>query len=48
MRVTGFEMLDRSRISEMKLLTGLVKQNENGLAASLYLDRPYLKTARAR
>ena len=38
--------LDRSRIPEMKLLTEFAEQNEEGLAASLYLDRPHLKTAR--
>src|SRR6478672_1019389 len=40
------ETLDRSRIPEMKLLTEFAAQNEEGLAASLYLDRPHLKTAR--
>jgi catechol-2,3-dioxygenase len=40
------ETLDRSRIPEMKLLTEFAEQNEEGLAASLYLDRPHLKTAR--
>jgi catechol 2,3-dioxygenase-like lactoylglutathione lyase family enzyme len=38
--------LDRSRIPEMKLLTEFAEQNAEGLAASLYLDRPHLKTAR--
>jgi catechol 2,3-dioxygenase-like lactoylglutathione lyase family enzyme len=38
--------LDRARIPEMKLLTEFAEQNEEGLAASLYLDRPHLKTAR--
>jgi catechol 2,3-dioxygenase-like lactoylglutathione lyase family enzyme len=38
--------LDRSRIPEMKPLTEFAEQNEEGLAASLYLDRPHLKTAR--
>jgi hypothetical protein len=47
MRVTDVETLDRSRIPEMKLLTEFAEQNEEGLAASLYLDRPQLKTARA-
>jgi hypothetical protein len=37
------ETLDRSRIPEMKLLTEFAEQNEEGLAASLYLDRPHLK-----
>ena len=41
--------LDRSRIPEMKLLAEFAEQNEDGLAASLYLDRPHLKAAgRAR
>ena len=40
------ETLDRSGIPEMKLLTEFTKQNEEGLAASLYLDRPHLKAAR--
>jgi hypothetical protein len=41
--------LDRSRIPEMKLLSEFAQQNEEGLAASLYLDRPHLKAAgRAR
>jgi catechol 2,3-dioxygenase-like lactoylglutathione lyase family enzyme len=40
------ETLDRSRIPEMKLLTEFAEQNAEGLAASLYLDRPHLKTAR--
>jgi hypothetical protein len=30
----------------MKLLTEFTEQNEEGLAASLYLDRPHLKAAR--
>jgi hypothetical protein len=30
----------------MKLLTELAEQNQEGLAASLYLDRPHLKAAR--
>jgi hypothetical protein len=30
----------------MKLLTEFAEQNEEGLAASLYLDRPHLKAAR--
>jgi catechol 2,3-dioxygenase-like lactoylglutathione lyase family enzyme len=38
--------LDRSRIPEMKLLTEFAEQNAEGLAASLYLDRPHLKPAR--
>jgi hypothetical protein len=53
MKVTGFNHLsigttdlDRSRIPEMKLLTGFAERNEEGLAASLYLDRPHLKPAR--
>ena len=41
------ETLDRSRIPEMKLLTEFAEQNAEGLAASLYLDRPHLKTATA-
>ena len=40
------ETLDRSRISEMKLLTEFAAKNEEGLAASLYLDQPHLKSAR--
>jgi hypothetical protein len=40
------ETLDRSGIPEMKLLTEFTEQNEEGLAASLYLDRPHLKAAR--
>jgi catechol 2,3-dioxygenase-like lactoylglutathione lyase family enzyme len=40
------ETLDRSRIPEMKLLTEFAEQNEEGLAASLYLDRPHLKPVR--
>jgi catechol 2,3-dioxygenase-like lactoylglutathione lyase family enzyme len=40
------EKLDRSGIPEMKLLTEFTEQNEEGLAASLYLDRPHLKAAR--
>src|SRR3954453_23009335 len=40
------ETLDPSGIPEMKLLTEFAEQNEEGLAASLYLDRPHLKTAR--
>jgi hypothetical protein len=38
--------LDRSRIPEMKLLSEFAEQNAEGLAASLYLDRPHLKAAR--
>ena len=38
--------LDRSRIPEMKFLSEFAEQNEEGLAASLYLDRPHLKAAR--
>jgi catechol 2,3-dioxygenase-like lactoylglutathione lyase family enzyme len=38
--------LDRARIPEMKLLTEFAAQNAEGLAASLYLDRPHLKPAR--
>ena len=40
------ETLDRSGIPEMKLLAEFTEQNEEGLAASLYLDRPHLKAAR--
>src|ERR1700738_4134591 len=41
--------LDRSRIPELKLLSEFAQQTEEGLAASLYLDRPHLKGAgRAR
>jgi catechol 2,3-dioxygenase-like lactoylglutathione lyase family enzyme len=40
------ETLDRSRIPEMKLLTQFAEQNAEGLAASLYLDRPHMKTAK--
>ena len=58
MKVTGFnylsigtknlavETLDRSCIPEMKLLSEFAEQSEEGLAASLYLDRPHLKAAR--
>jgi catechol 2,3-dioxygenase-like lactoylglutathione lyase family enzyme len=38
--------LDRSRIPEMTLLSEFARQSEEGLAASLYLDRPHLKAAR--
>ena len=38
--------LDRSRIPELKPLTAFAAQNAEGLKASLYLDRPHLKTAR--
>jgi hypothetical protein len=31
---------------EMKLLAEFAEQNEEGLAASLYLDRPHLKPVR--
>src|SRR6185437_14382583 len=40
--------LDRARIPEMKLLTEFAEQDQEGLVASLYLDRPHLKTASAR
>ena len=40
------ETLDRSRIPEMKLFTEVAEQNEGGMAAPLYPDRPRLKTAR--
>ena len=40
------ETLDRSRIPEMKLLSEFAEQSEEGLAASLYLDRPHLKAVR--
>ena len=39
--------LDRSRIPEMKLLTEFAEQDDEGLAASLYLDRPHLKRTQA-
>jgi catechol 2,3-dioxygenase-like lactoylglutathione lyase family enzyme len=39
--------LDRSRIPEMKLLSEFAEQDAEGLKASLYLDRPHLKTRRA-
>lgn len=39
--------LDRARIPEMKLLSEFAEQTEEGLKASLYLDRPHLKPARA-
>lgn len=42
------ETLDRSRIPEMKLLTEFAEQDSEGLAASLYLDRPHMKTPRRR
>jgi hypothetical protein len=32
----------------MKLLTEFAEQNEEGLAASLYLDRPHLKPKTVR
>lgn len=35
--------LDRSRIPEMKLLTEFAAQDDEGLRASLYLDRPQMK-----
>jgi len=35
--------LDRSRIPEMKLLTEFAAQDDEGLKASLYLDRPQMK-----
>ena len=38
--------LDRSRIPEMKLLIEFAEKNAEGLAASLYLDRPHLKAAK--
>jgi catechol 2,3-dioxygenase-like lactoylglutathione lyase family enzyme len=38
--------LDRSRIPEMKLLTEFAEQDQEGLAASLYLDRPHMKAKR--
>jgi len=37
----------RSRIPEMKLLTEFAEQDDEGLAASLYLDRPHLKRTQA-
>jgi hypothetical protein len=37
--------LDRCRIPELKPLTEFAEQGEEGLKASLYLDRPHLKTA---
>src|SRR5271156_4765559 len=40
------ETLDRSRIPEMKLLSEFAEQDREGLAASLYLDRPHLKPVR--
>jgi catechol 2,3-dioxygenase-like lactoylglutathione lyase family enzyme len=39
---------DRGRIPEMKLPAEFAEQDQEGLAASLYLDRPRLKTASAR
>jgi hypothetical protein len=39
--------LDRSRIPEMKLLTEFAAQDDEGLKASLYLDRPHMKKAGA-
>jgi catechol 2,3-dioxygenase-like lactoylglutathione lyase family enzyme len=38
--------LDRSRIPELKLLSEFAEQDDEGLQASLYLDRPHLKTVR--
>jgi catechol 2,3-dioxygenase-like lactoylglutathione lyase family enzyme len=38
--------LDRTRIPEMKRLTEFAAQDQESLAASLYLDRPHLKAAR--
>lgn len=35
--------LDRSRIPEMKLLSEFATQDDEGLRASLYLDRPHIK-----
>jgi catechol 2,3-dioxygenase-like lactoylglutathione lyase family enzyme len=35
--------LDRSRIPEMKLLSEFATQDDEGLKASLYLDRPHIK-----
>jgi hypothetical protein len=35
--------LDRSRIPEMKLLSEFATQDDEGLKASLYLDRPHMK-----
>lgn len=40
--------LDRSRIPEMKLLSEFATQDEEGLRASLYLDRPHIKPPVAR
>jgi catechol 2,3-dioxygenase-like lactoylglutathione lyase family enzyme len=39
--------LDRSRIPEMKLLSEFAVQDDEGLKASLYLDRPHMKSARS-
>jgi catechol 2,3-dioxygenase-like lactoylglutathione lyase family enzyme len=55
MKVTGFNHLSIGTTDLAKsvkfyenvlLLTEFAEQNEEGLAASLYLDRPLLKTAR--
>lgn len=40
--------LDRSRIPEMKLLSEFATQDDEGLKASLYLDRPHMKKAAAK
>ena len=40
--------LDRSRIPEMKLLTEFAEQDDEGLTASLYLDRPHHEAAHRR
>jgi hypothetical protein len=37
---------ERSRIPELKLSTEFAEQDEEGIAASLYLDRPHLTPAR--
>ena len=42
MRITGFNHLSIGT----RNLAEFIEQNEEGLAASLYLDRPHLKTAR--
>jgi hypothetical protein len=44
MKVIGFNHL--SIRAELRLLAAFADQDEQGLAASLYLDWPHVKTAR--
>ena len=44
MKVTGFNHLSIGTTN----LAEFAEQDQEGLAASLYLDRPHLKTASAR